>query len=195
MPTELELSMLRQFCAVCDEICECRLIRTLNDQDHSITISRNPAENRLPHYDKDDFRSFATLFRKIDANDEPTNIYKIIKILQRYSKPEEHYTFKEIKALLHEEAEHPAIAIAIGPPGAEEPFSPRKIRNVIFNGRIFHTAPDVQDSLSRILDFEPFAAVEFLRYASIVVNVAINYAACIRFRNFFLPEPATETEG
>jgi len=155
------------------------------DGGHSFHFSKVPGESSVPHYDKDDFRSFATLFRKIDSDGERTNIFKVMKILKRYASENERGSFDRIKAQLRHEAEHPTVAVVVGTTEAKESLSPRKIRNIIFNGQIFHSDPALQDSLSQILKFEPFVMVAFVCYAIVLVDVATDYARGIRFVNFF----------
>jgi len=185
--------MLRKFCKVVDEIHDCRFIRRVKVQDHSITIDRDPSLNQIPHYDRDEFRSFATLFRKLIANREPTQLFKVMKIMKRFAPADKKDSFKEIKAELHREAEHPSLALAIGLPGAEVPYTPKKICDIFFNGMIFHTDPKLQDDLAKILDFEPIVMAAFLRYSTIVINVATQYTGVIEHHNFFQDElPRTD---
>ncbi len=188
MLTDETRDALRQFCKVIDEIHACRFIKQAKTQDHTITISRIPSVNRVPQYDRDDFRSFATLFRKLVANREPTQLFRIMNIIKPFCPVEHQGSFKEIKAELNREAEQPPIGIAIGRMGEEINYTPKFICDVFFNGMIFHSDPHLQDDVARILDFEPFVMVAFLRYTSIVVNVATKYAYVIEHHNFFQNE-------
>jgi hypothetical protein len=185
MLSDQEESALRQFCTLVDEIHECRFIQRAREQDHTITIDIDPSKNQLPQYDRDEFRAFATLFRKLVANKEPTQLFKVMKILKRVAPADQKDSFKGIKALLNREAELPHIQIAIGPPDSEVPFTPKKICDVYFNGMVFHSDPELQNDLLKLLDFEPLVMPMFLRYVSIVVNVATQYASVIEHHNYF----------
>lgn len=188
MLSDREESSLRQFCNIVDEIHHCRFIQRAKDQDHSITVDRDPSKNYMPRYDRDEFRSFATLFRKLVANREPTQLFKVMKILKRAAPAEQKHTFKGIRDLLNREADHPLVEIAIGKPGEEVTFTPRRICDTLFNGMVFHSDPKLQDDVARLLDFEPMVMAMFLRYVSIVVNVATNYASVIEYHNYFRSE-------
>jgi hypothetical protein len=189
--TEQDKLALRQFYELCDEIQDCRFIRGVNEQDHTITIDRDPTKIRLPYYDKDDFRSFATLFRKLLAKGEPTQIFRIMKILKQFAPSDQKQSFVRIKALLKHEAEHPPFLISIGTDDNEEPYTPRRICDILFNGSIFHSDPALQDDLAKVLDYQPFAMAAFLRYACIVVNTATAYTGNIRHYKLI----ATETSA
>lgn len=177
-----EQATLKLFCRICDELDGCRFLQNLNHQDHTIRVSRNPAENRFPRYDKDDFRSFATILRKIIAAQEPANIFRVMKIIGRYVSDADQAFLKEIKRHLRREANHPPISIAIGPPGSETPYSPEDIRNIFFNGLIFHSDAKLQDHLITLLEYEPFVMVTFLRYAAFVASLAVQLADLIAQR-------------
>jgi hypothetical protein len=187
VPTEYEDRTLRHFCMICDELQACRFTRRMFEGPHTFHASIDPDQCSVPHYDRDDFRSFATLFRKLDADGEPTNIFKVMNILKRYVPREDHARFNDVKKLLITEAERPMTVMAIGPAGAEETFTPKRIRNVIFNGQIFHTDPTMQEGVAKLMDFEPFAIVSFICYAVPLVSAATKYAEAIRKVNFFRP--------
>jgi hypothetical protein len=185
MPTPQQEATLRQFCQLMDDIQSCRFICRAKTQNHNITVDIDPTKNHIPHYDRDEFRSFATLFRKLIGNKEPTQLFKVMKIIKPHAPADKQDSFKEITRELHREAEHPFIQIAIGVPGAEVPYTPRKICDVLFNGLVFHSDPLLQDDVARLLDYEPMVIVSFLRYACCVINIATHYAANIRHYNFF----------
>ncbi len=170
MITQAEQDCLRKFQRVCAQLQECRFVRTLSSIDHSITIDQDPSKCRVPVYDKDDFRAFATHFRKLDSEGEPTYFFKILKIISRYSGPDVQSALSEIRKLVVEEQVRPMLGISFGINGAEEEFSPKRIRNAIFNGEIFHSADDVEVDRNTVAHFEPFAMASFLRYAMFMVN-------------------------
>ena len=186
MLTDHEEQALRQFCQVVNDIHDCRFIKRAKVQNHNFTYNRDdPSKNHVPQYDRDEFRAFATLFRKLIANREPTQLFKVMKVLKRFAPADKRDSFKNIKAGLNQEADNPPIAIAIGKPGEEVSFTPRKICDIFFNGMVFHSDPDLQDDLAKILDFEPFVMAGFLRYATMVLNVATQYASVIEHNDYF----------
>jgi hypothetical protein len=193
MLTEQEESTLRQFCKVVDDIHDCRFIRRAKEQDHTITVDIDPSKNHIPQYDRDEFRSLATLFRKVISNGERTQLFKVMNILKRFAPTDKKESFKKIKAQINREAEHPPLAIAIGATGSEVSFTPKRICDIFFNGMVFHTDPNMQEDLARILDFEPIVMVAFLRYTSIVVNAATQYASVIEHHNFFRTVTSTDS--
>lgn len=185
MPTNQEESTLRQFCKLMVDIHDCRFIARAKVQDHNIRVYKDTSKNYVPYYDRDEFRSFATLFRKLVANREPTQLFRVMNILQRCAPQDDRDSFRKIKRELRHEAEHPPIAIAIGAPGSEVPFTPKRICDVLFNGMVFHSDPTLQDDLARLLDYQPMVFAVFLRYACCVVNAATQYKCIIEHHNYF----------
>lgn len=177
MLTTDEESILRQFCKIVDDIHDCRFICRAKTQDHTITVDIDPTKNHIPQYDRDDFRSFATLFRKLIAEREPTKLFRVMNIIKKCAPSDKHQTFDEIKRGLRREADNPFVQLSIGTDGAEVPYTPKKICDVLFNGMVFHTDPTLQDDVARLLDYEPIILASFLRYASCVINVASQYAS------------------
>lgn len=192
MLTEQEDSDLRQFCKIVDDINDCRFYRQLKEQDLTIHIDFvDQSKSRFPQFDSDDFRSFATLFRKLIADGETTTLNRALKIAKRFAPAGAKGFDKRIKDQLRQEAENPPLALAIGPPGAEVSYAPKRICDVFFNGMIFHSDHDKQDDLAKILDFEPHTMTAFLRYACLVVKVSKRCARAFKDRNFFRNETAT----
>jgi hypothetical protein len=191
--TELEDSTLRQFCKIVDDIHDCRFIVRAKEQNHNITIDIDPSKNHIPHYDRDEFRSFATLFRKLIGNKERTQLFKVMKVIKRFAPADKQHTFKQITGQLHKEAEQPFLQLAIGKPGEEIPYTPKRICDILFNGMVFHTDPRLQDDVTRLLEYEPMILASFLRYASCVVNVATHYARVIEYHNFYQSAEPTTT--
>jgi hypothetical protein len=182
-----ELGALRKFRKICDEVTSCRFVKNLQIQDHSFTSENLPdgsVRNRYPNYDKDDFLAFLTHYRKLVADKEPTNIFKVLKIIARYATDEERASLKEIRRMLVAEAKHPPSQIAIGLPGNETAYTPEQIENVVFNAQVFHSNDDLQNDLQKLLDFEPFTKMVFLRYATIVVNQAWQISCVLQKRGY-----------
>jgi hypothetical protein len=183
--TEAEESTLRQFCKVVDEIHECRFMKRAQTQNHNITVDRDPSKNHIPHYDMDEFRSFATLFRKLVSNGEPAHLFRVMNIIKRYAPADVQHTFKDIKRELNREADHPFIQIAIGKPDEEVPYTPRKICDVLFNGVVFHNDLTLRDDVERVLEYQPMIMASFLRYACCVINISARYAANVEHFGYF----------
>ena len=168
-----ELTTIKRFQSVCEAIMACRFVREFDKQEHTFTVRKLPDgtfENIYPVYDEDDFLAFLTHYRKLVANKESTNVFKILKVISRYASSDERQQLKEIRKLLVAEAKHPPMQMAIGPPGQETTFTPEAIQNLIFNGKVFHAAEELQGDLRQILEFDPLTTMTFLRYATTVVN-------------------------
>src|SRR5262245_45819586 len=99
--TDSEKDSLRLFCHVCDEILECRFIKDLPKQSHSIEwskLSDGTEKFYQPIYDRDDLRSYMTIFRKLLLEKELTNVYRILNILGRRAENDtERGQLKQIK--------------------------------------------------------------------------------------------------
>jgi hypothetical protein len=182
-----EIALLQKFRGVCESIKSCRFMRDLPKQQRTFTIENLPdgsCRSTYPKYDTDDFLAFLTHFRKLVADKEPTNIFKILKLVARYATQDEQGVLKKIRKQLEAEADSPPLQLAIGPPGQETRYSPKQIEKVIFNGQVFHTDDELQADLRRILDYEPLVKMAFLRYATIVVDDAWRTSCVLKHRGY-----------
>ncbi len=186
MQKQTNVQILRAFHKVVGELHACRFVRQLREQDHTIRVTRDSTEGRYPEYDRDDFRSFATLFRKLVAKREPTQLFRVMNILVQYAPEDVRPTFKRVKSALKEAAEDPPLKIAIGAPGSEVPYTPQKICDILFNGVIFHSDHELQEDAGKLLDYEPFVMASFLMYACDVLNVSTQYANVIEHHKYFV---------
>lgn len=180
-----DAAVLRRFREICEEITSCRFIRDLPKQQHSFAIETLPdgtSRSRYPQYDKDDFLAFLTHFRKLVATKESTNIFFILKIIGKYATDEERAALKGIKRMLVSEAKNPPLQMAIGTPGNETSYTPHQIENIIFNAQVFHSDEELQDDLRKLLDFDPFTKLVFLRYATILVSQAWQISCVLKNR-------------
>lgn len=180
-----EVTALRRFGEICEEIMSCRFVRDLPKQPHTFTIENLPdgtSRSRYPEYDKDDFLAFLTHFRKLVASKERTNIFSVVKIIGKYASDEERAALKRIRRLLVSEATNPPLQMAIGTPGNETSYTPHQVENIIFNAQVFHSDTDLQDDLRALIDFEPFTKLVFLRYASILVRQAWQISCVLKTR-------------
>jgi hypothetical protein len=180
-----ELVTLRKFSRICDDITTCRFVRDLPKQEHTFTVENLPdgsSRATYPEYDRDDFLAFLTHFRKLVAQKESTNIFVVLKLIGRYATDEERLVLKKVRKTLDAEATNPPLQMAIGPPGEEVAYTPKQIENVIFNGQVFHSADELQDDLRKLLDFDPFTKMMFLRYATILVKHAGRVVKVLKYR-------------
>jgi hypothetical protein len=180
-----EIAVLRRFREICEEITTCRFIRDLPKQKHTFSIENLPdgtSRSTYPQYDKDDFLAFLTHFRKLVANKERTNIFVVLRIIGKHASEEERVALKDIKSLLVSEAKTPPLQLAIGTPGSETAYTPHQIENIIFNAQVFHTDAELQGDLRKLLDFDPFTKMAFLRYATILVKQAWQISCVLKTR-------------
>ena len=191
MLSDQEKIDLGQFCKIVDDIFACRFYRELKDKNLSLHFDfETPSNTRLPKFDRDDFRSFATLFRKLIAGGETTTLARTMNVLSRFAPDDKKGRHREVMKELRREANRPPIVLSIGPLGSETTYTPQKICDVFFNGMIFHSDPSKQDDLGRILDFEPITMVSFLRYACLVIKVSRRCVNTIRTRDLLRLESA-----
>jgi putative DNA methylase len=188
-----EKECLKAFCKLCSEVTECRFWRTIPQMDHTIHASVKPDgtwEVEHPHYDNDDFRSFLAYLRKLLAQKEPSHFFRVLSILGRHADPGEQAVFKQIRKVLQAEGKSfGGIKLQIGTADAEEVFSPEKVADVLFNADVFHSAPDLQEPLEKLKQYEDIVRVAFLRYATIIVNQASQLAGVIEFWGYTKDRP------
>lgn len=182
-----ELTVLRKFRQICEDISTCRFVRDLPKHGSTFKIAKQSdgtCVSTYPNYDKDDFLAYLTHFRKLVAQGESTNIYRVMNIISKYASDEERGAFKNIRRELNEEANKPALELAIGTPGNETVYTPKHIEDVLFNGQVFHTDDSLQDDLRKILDFDPITKLAFLRYAACLTNVAFHISSVMKNRGY-----------
>jgi len=135
-------------------------------------------------YDKDDLRSFMTLFRKLIAEKEPTNLYRVTSMLGRYVTEEERTTFREARKRLKEgEKSFGGIHLTVGGGGEPEEFSPKRVLDTLFNADIFHSDMDKQPAL-RKLELSPSHVLLLIPHVVGIVRLALDFAEAIRFRGY-----------
>jgi len=182
-----ELAVFQKFWQVCEDISTCRFIRDLPKQKQKFTIERQPdgtCRSTYPNYDKDDFLAYLTHFRKLVAEGETTNIFRILKLIAKYATDSERITLKGIRKNLVAEATAPAIQIAIGTPGNETSYTPKQIENILFNAQVFHTDDSLQGDLRKILDFAPLTKMAFLAYATLVSRQAWEISRVLKNKGY-----------
>lgn len=161
MITDTDDRSLRLFCTIVGEIHACRLIRDFSSDTLTNSVNEDRSKNRIPEIDRDDFRSFMTLFRKLIAQGEPTQLFKVLKIIKRFSPKKNQQGIKQIVENLNREADRPPMLLSIGMQGSEVPMTPRRICEVYFNGIIFHSDEKHEKDAGLITEVEPFASFLF----------------------------------
>lgn len=182
-----ELSVLRKFRQVCEDIAACRFNRDLAKHDNKFTITKMPdgsERSTYPDYDKDDFLAYLTHFRKLVAQRESTNIFRVLNIIGKSANDEDRKGIRELRQQLDTEANNPPLQLAIGTPGNEVTYTPKQIEDILFNGQVFHTDDDRQDDLRKILDFDPLTKMAFLRYATLVCAQAWRISCVLKNRGY-----------
>jgi len=185
--TDEEKTALRLFCNVCDQILECRFVKDLPNQDHSIRSSRKADGSwdcHQPVYDRDDFRSYMTLFRKLLMQKEPTHIYHILRVLARHVPDEERAEIKKIKKGLRGMERH-GIAFNLGTDDDPDMYSPRRSWDVVINSEIFHSDTDQERALQRLRDFGAFFETALVKFVTDFSRQAIAVSDVIKHRNYF----------
>ena len=170
-----ELAVLQKFRQICENIAGCRFIRDLPKQEHKFTVENLPdgtSRCSYPHYDNDDFLAFLTHFRKLVAEQEPTNIFRMLNLIGRKATEDERKVLKGYRKAIVAEGTNPPLQLAIVTPGNETSYTPKQIEDIIFNGQVFHADDALQADLRRILDFHPLTRMAFLRYASVLYQHA-----------------------
>jgi hypothetical protein len=185
-----EKTALRLFCRVCDEILECRFVKELPNQDHSIRMSSLRSDGTCdyyqPNYDRDDFRSYMTLFRKLLLEKEQTNIYRVLNILTMHMKDNGELTeLKKIKKGLKTMERCGFMDFNLGSDEKPEMYSPRKVYDVVINSDIFHTDADGEKALRKLQEFSPFFEISLVKFMTDISRQAINIAEVIKHRKYF----------
>ena len=182
-----EKQSLSALCAVSDGLKRRRFCHRLKHGSHNISMTLKhdgTVEATAPEYDQDHLRSFLADVRKLIAEKEPTNIYRIIAILGRVSDDKERAVLKQIKKQLSQEGSNPPLLLHIGKLGEETPFPPHRMLDVVFNADIFHSDPKLQDALEKVQDAGPLALAMLLRYATMIAAFAQQFADVIRKRGY-----------
>jgi pyoverdine/dityrosine biosynthesis protein Dit1 len=182
-----ELAVLRKFRQICEDISICRFIRDLPKHENKFTIESLPdgtCRSTYPNYDKDDFLAYLTHLRKLVAQGESTNLYKVMAIIGKSATDDERAALKEIRKMLNEEANAPALQLSIGTEGNETTYTPKQIEDILFNGQVFHTDDSLQGDLRKIQDFDPLTKMAFLRYATIFSRQAWQISCVLKNRGY-----------
>lgn len=182
-----EKAALREFCHNCDQILECPFIKDLPKQDHSFKFSKRKDgswDHYQPIYDRDDFRSYMTLFRKFLMKSESAGIYRILNILSKNVSDEDRREIKKIKKRL-QGLERYGITFNLGADDVPNTYSPRKALDVVFNSDIFHSDKSGRQTLDKLRDFGPFFEMALVKFATDFTWQAIAVSEVIKLRNYF----------
>jgi hypothetical protein len=136
--------MFRDFVRLVCEMDKCRFVKKYREQDHTISCEEGAdgqAKTTAPDYDWEDFRSFLTIFRKVGiANDEPTYLSKIYKLMGLYASDALRQQLAaeqtQVMAVLHGAWTGMQVGGTID--GKEVMFSTADLLAMVTNGMIFH---------------------------------------------------------
>jgi hypothetical protein len=187
MFNSVECKWLAMFCDACDKTTGSRFMRTFFDQAHHFSIGTLPdgrVVDEYPRYDDDDFRAFLTHYRKLRSVKEPTELFRIIKILKRKGTEADRSMLDCLKNEVKEEgrswwgAMHPH----------EGYITQQRLEDLILNGEVFHSEMQKKDELCRVIGNIPFpkavAFFNYMRVAMTVLSYAQKVAALIRERGY-----------
>src|SRR4051812_25255559 len=109
-----ELTVLRKFWQICEDISTCRFVLDVPKYGSTFKIEKQSDGTYLstyPNYDKDYFLSYLTHFRKLVAQGESTNFYKVLNIISKHATDEDREGFTNVRRVLNEEANRPALQL------------------------------------------------------------------------------------
>ncbi len=185
--SEKERTALKLYCRTCDEILECRFVKDLPKQDHTTRSWRNPDglwDGYAPVYDRDDFRSFMAIFRKLLLNKEPTNIYQILNILSRHTSYSEREQLKKIRKILQKLERH-SFKLNLGTDDDKAPYTPRQACDVILNADLFHSDPEKQQALEKLQSFGSIFQGFLLKFVTDFCCQAVQVSGVVKQRKYF----------
>jgi hypothetical protein len=191
MFTSSDLECLKRFCEVCDCIAACRFITDLPKQSHHIMVGTGldgRVYDEYPRYDDDDFRAFLTHYRKLRAQQEPTNLLKIIKLLNRKGDPSDRTRFDQLKKELAAEGRGWWMARLKDKNGNARPVTQQELEDLIINGDVFHSDPQKRAALLKLLGDcslpKAIAFFNYLRFVRAVIYVAQEAAKTVRWKGY-----------
>lgn len=125
-----------------------------------------------------------TIFRKLLAEKERAQIYRILKILSRHAQGEEAAELKKIKKGLRR-MERNGIALNLGTDEQPDIYSPKRIWDTVINSDIFHSAIEGEEALHKLRTFGPFFFAPLVKFVTDVSKQSINLAEVIKYRRYF----------
>jgi hypothetical protein len=136
--------MFRDFVRLVYKMDQSRFVKKYRERDHTISFDESrdgEAKTTAPDYDWDHFVSFLTIFRKVGiANDEPTYLSKIYKLMGRYASDALRQRLatdrSQVIAVLHGAWTGMQVGGQID--GKEVLFSTAKLLDMVTNGMVFH---------------------------------------------------------
>ncbi len=134
---------IEEYCKIAMEMMRSSALNEFENitMKYSAYFSTIPEESKLSitQIDSDRFKSFLTDFRKIYAENERTNFYKIIGVLIKKAKCDrEKDILKRVHADYGETLKTPPRKMMLKTVSASEAFSSDDIIRIIFYGKIFH---------------------------------------------------------
>ena len=168
LPTQREKIQLAHFERLVQGMINCRIIQKAQTQDHPIKAERIDNETFLmttPDYDREDFRSFLTIFRQVAVlKDEPIYIIKIMNIESRYANNDLRKEPKEIKLKINPilEGRYVAMKFGVNTEGGDYMLTSRQLLDALVNSNVFHTSIERETETSIIQSSEPWEYIGIL---------------------------------
>lgn len=186
-----ESERLRLFCETCDKIAVCRFVQEIPKQSHHIFIGRLPdgrVVDEYPRYDDDDFRAFLTHYRKLRLNDEPTNLFGILKLLKWKGEEADRVLLDRLKTDIKEEGEGWWGATLQDESGDKLLVTQESLEEMILYGEVFHLDDEHKKNLEIVIGnaglLKTVACCNYLRFLMTVVGCARKTAELIRQRGY-----------
>jgi hypothetical protein len=193
---------LALFCEICDSIGTCRFVREFYKQSHHISVGTLPdgrVVDEYPRYDDDDLRAFFTHYRKLRLEQDPTNLFAIMKLLKWKGNELDREQLDAFKNNIKEEERSWWGATLIDQNGEKKFLSQEDLEDVILNGEVFHSDAKKTTALRRLIAKasvpKALAFYNYLRFAMTVMEYAQRTAALIRQRGYLEQQPCEETSS
>jgi hypothetical protein len=186
---------LKLFCKISDGIASCRFIVDFPKQSHHICVGTLPdgqVVNEYPKYDDDDLRAFWTHYRKLRLEQEPSNLFAIMKLLQWKGDPNDRVLYDSFKHEIKEEGRCWWGAVLRDRNGGKTLLTQEGFEDLILNGEVFHSEPEKSDDLTRLIGDaalpKAVAFFNYMRFARTVVGSARRTADLIRLRGYLVEQ-------
>lgn len=183
--------VLRLFCRLVDDIGRCRLIRSAHaSPSWQFKLGTDAVGNAVidgPSFDWEDFRSFLTLFRRLIAHDEKTNLPNVMKVITRIAPEEKRAGLRETRKHVERHIRADEGPLQVGGhdrDGVKRMFNPREIVDVVMNADVFHGDLHRQREWDAVQVMKPMIVPLVLEYAAVVLHAAFIYRDNIFLRGW-----------
>jgi len=191
--TAKDIDGLSRFCEVCANIAACRFIREFAKQSHHVCVGRLPDGRILdeyPRYDDDDLRAFLTHYRMLRLSKEPTNLFRVIKLVKWKGCVDDRELLETFRREIVEEGKGWWGAVVAHESGRRL-LTQTDVEDLILNGEVFHWEPTKRSELRKALGTvslpKAIAFWNYLRFARVVVGCAQAVADLIQRREYAVP--------